>query len=107
MAQVIAVYQQDGRQDVAGLLLHKSAQAFKYFSERTPCSHHLKDSFLPGEQGLCALAVFDIDTSSIPLDDVSRFIVKRHAAEEPPTKFTVRPPHPHFTLSRLPILQRS
>src|ERR1700730_427963 len=104
MPQAISVQQQDGRQDAASLFLHEPAQAIKYFSQRTPGSHHLKDSLLPGEQGLCALAVFDIDTSPIPLDDVSRFIVQRHTAEEPPTKFPVRPPHSYFTFHRLPCL---
>jgi hypothetical protein len=62
--QTIAVQQQDGREDTAGSFLHESAQAIKYFSERIPFSHHLENPFLHGDQGFCALAVFDINSGS-------------------------------------------
>jgi len=77
MAQAIAVQQQDRRQDAAGLFLDKPAQAVEYLGRASGPSRPIsRIRFSPTNRDWRALAVLDIDTRSIPLDDVSRFIAQ-------------------------------
>src|SRR6266403_2015181 len=53
---------------------------------------------------LRALAIFDVDSGSIPSDELSGFIAKRYIANKPPAICSVCPPNPRFTLHGLPVL---
>src|SRR6266404_4692856 len=53
---------------------------------------------------LSPLAIFDVDSGSIPSDDLPGFIAQRCIANKPPAIFSVCPPNPRFTLRGLPVL---
>src|SRR5258708_11942880 len=53
---------------------------------------------------LSPLAIFDVDSGSIPSDDLPGFIAQRYIANNPPAIFSVCPPNPRFTLRGLPVL---
>src|ERR1700732_4651657 len=54
---------------------------------------------------LSPLAIFDVDSGSIPSDELSGFIAQRYIANKPPAIFSVCPPNPRFTLHGLPVLK--
>src|SRR5246127_2727448 len=54
---------------------------------------------------LSPLAIFDVDSGSIPSDELSSLIAQRYVANEPPAILSVCPPNPRFTLHRLPVLK--
>src|SRR5438874_13608889 len=49
-----------------------------------------------------ALAVLDIDSRSVPLDDISLLIAQRHGAHQEPAIFPVGAPQTQFILARFP-----
>src|SRR5580692_4197609 len=77
--------------------------------QRNADSRILKDGsppLLALPQGLLSpLAIFDVDSGSIPSDELSGFIAQRYIANKPPAIFSVCPPNPRFTLHGLPVLK--
>src|SRR5207244_3409269 len=53
---------------------------------------------------LSPLAIFDVDSGSIPSEELSGFIAQRYIGNKPPAIFSVCPPNPRFTLHGLPVL---
>src|ERR1700675_4847281 len=65
----------------------------------------LRQIRLASPKGLLSpLAIFDVNSSSIPSDELSGFIAQRYIANKPPAIFSVFPPNPRFTLHGLPVL---
>src|SRR5205807_2157210 len=77
-------------------------------SQRNADSRILKDGsppLLAFPKGLLSpLAIFDVDSGSIPSEELSGFIAQRYIANKPPAIFSVCPPNPRFTLHGLPVL---
>src|SRR5258705_8691329 len=77
-------------------------------SQRNSNSRILKDGsppLLAFPKGLLSpLAIFNIDSSSIPSDEFSIFIPQGHIASKPPAIFPVCPPNSRFTLHGSPVL---
>src|SRR5258706_8015336 len=78
-------------------------------SQRNADSRILKDRpppLLAFPKGLLSpLAILDVDSGSIPSDQLSGFIAQRYIANKPPAIFSVCPPNPRFTLHGLPVLK--
>jgi hypothetical protein len=101
MPQTIAVQQQDGRENTAGSFLHESAQAINISASESPLATISRIRFSTAIKDSAPFAaVFDINSGSIALRDVSRFIVQRHVAEEPSVKFPVRSAGPECRAGR-------
>src|SRR3984885_1999203 len=83
-------------------------KAAVHVSQRNADSRILKDGsppLLAFPKGLLSLlAIFDVDSGSIPSDELSGFIAQRYIANKPPAIFSVCPPNPCFTLHGLPVL---
>src|SRR5580704_2491560 len=77
--------------------------------QRNADSRILKDGsppLLAFPQGLLSpLAICDVDSGSIPSDELSGFIAQRYIANKPPAIFSVCPPNPRFTLHGSPVVK--
>src|SRR5207253_5094836 len=75
--------------------------------QRNADSRILKDgspTLLAFPKGLLSpLAIFDVDSGSIPSDELSSFIVQRYIANKPPAIFSIRPPNPRVSLHSLAV----
>ena len=74
----------------AGLLLHQSAEAVKYFRKGISFRDELENSLFAGNQGFCSLAIFYVCQDAVPSEHVSVFVAQRHGADQKPAKFPVR-----------------
>src|SRR5258708_1631673 len=76
-------------------------------SQRNADSRVLKDGsppLLAFPKGLLSpLAIFNVDSGSIPSDELSSFIAQRYIANKPPAIFSICPPNPSFTLHGSPV----
>src|ERR1700682_3379366 len=97
--------QKDRSQRTAGQFFEEPAKRVEDESGRITPGYHLEKPFLPGQQHLGPLSVLDLQTGSIPFDDVSPLVAQRHVADQPPAIISVRPPHPCFYLHRFPSRQ--
>src|SRR5215471_1220865 len=61
--------------------------------------HNLsKLCFLCADFVFRSLALFDVNTCAVPLDDFSSFVAQWHIALQEPAVFTISAPHPRFGL---------
>src|ERR1700748_3537983 len=84
-------------------------KAAGHVSQRNADSRILKDRSPPllafPKGSLSPLAIFDVDSGSIPFDDLSGFIAQWFIANKPPAIFPVCPPNARFILQGLPVLE--
>src|SRR5262249_39843742 len=77
-------------------------------SQRNADSRIFKDGSPPllafPKRLLSLLAIFDVDSRSIPSDELSSFIAHWYIANKPPAIFAVCPPKPGFRLHGLSTL---
>src|SRR4030088_3488841 len=85
------------------------SRQYAHPSQRNADSRILKDGsppLLAFPKGLLSpLAIFNVDSGSIPSDDLSSFIAQWYIANKPPAIFSICPPNPRFTLHGSPALK--
>ena len=107
---------EDGLQQVVNIFAHRllCGPAVLLLGTTIPVldhplhSHH-KNGVVREAEEICLLpqgffgplAIIDVSTRAIPLDDLSPFVVERYVADQQPPILPVRPAHAGFTFHRL------
>ena len=68
--------------------------------------HHFEKPLFAVEQGLRALAAFDVRVLAVPTHQIAGFVAQRHGPDQEPAKRSIGAAQPGFELARLPGFER-